>query len=278
MSINGRTMHVNGVDLNVYIEGEGPAVVLLHGFPDSNALWRDVMPALVAAGYQVIAPDQRGFGESDAPEGVKNYGMATIASDTIAVLDALDIPQAQLVAHDWGAMIGWYLADHYGDRFHSYTTLSCGHPKAYRAAGWEQKRKAWYTVFFQLRGIAEGTMKARNWAAFKRLLGHHAEMEHWAKDLSRPGRLTAGMNWYRANLLKLYTAADFRQVSIPVMGVWSTDDIGLAEDQMVNSERYVDSSFRYERIENCSHWIPLDEPQRVVALVLDFFEQQKTTE
>jgi pimeloyl-ACP methyl ester carboxylesterase len=278
MSIKGRTLHVNGVDLNVYIEGEGPAVVLLHGFPDSNALWRDVMPALVEAGYQVIAPDQRGFGESDAPEGVKNYRMATIASDTIAVLDALDISQAQLVAHDWGAMIGWYLACNYGDRFHSYTTLSVGHPKAYRAAGWEQKRKAWYTVFFLLRGIAERYMRARDWAAFRRLVNHHAEMEHWEKDLSRSGRLTAAMNWYRANLLKLYTAADFGQVSMPVMGVWSTDDIGLAEDQMVNSERYVDNSFRYERFENCSHWIPLDKPQRVATLVLDFFEQQNTTQ
>jgi pimeloyl-ACP methyl ester carboxylesterase len=278
MSIKGRTLHVNGVDLNVYIEGEGPALVLLHGFPDSNALWRDVIPALVEAGYQVIAPDQRGYGESDAPEGVKNYRLATIASDTIAVLDALDIQQAQLVGHDWGAMIGWYLACNYGDRFHSYTTLSVGHPKAYQAAGWEQKRKAWYTVFFLLLGIAELTMRVRNWAALRRLVNHHPEMEHWAKDLSRSGRLTAAMNWYRANLLKIYTAADFGQVSIPVMGVWSADDIALAEDQMLNSERYVDNSFRYERIENCSHWIPLDEPQQVASLVLDFFEQQDTTQ
>jgi pimeloyl-ACP methyl ester carboxylesterase len=109
-------------------------------------------------------------------------------------------------------------------------------------------------------------------------VAHHTEMEHWTKDLSRPGRLTAAMNWYRANLLKLYMASDFPNVSIPVMGVWSTEDIAVAEDQMVNSERYVDNSFRYERFENCSHWIPLDEPQRVVSTVLDFFEQQKTTE
>jgi len=274
VSIKGKTLRVNGIDINVAIEGEGPAVFLLHGFPDSNALWRDVMPALVEAGYQVIAPDQRGFGASDAPPGVTQYRMATIVSDAIAVLDALDISKAHLVAHDWGAFIGWLLAGQHGERFSSYTTLSVGHPSAYRAAGWEQKRKAWYTVFFQLRGIAEATMKVWNWAVFRKLVRHHPETEHWIEDLSRPGRLTAAINWYRANLWKLYTT-DFPRVCIPVMGVWSADDLALVEDQMIDSERFVDNSFRYERVDDCSHWIPLDEPQRAAALLLDFFEEQK---
>ena len=97
MSIKGKTLRVNGIDINATIEGEGPAVFLLHGFPDSNALWRNLIPALVGAGYRVIAPDQRGFGESDAPRGVKHYRLATIVSDAIAVLDALD-RRVQLVS------------------------------------------------------------------------------------------------------------------------------------------------------------------------------------
>ena len=276
MSIKGKTLRINGIDINVAVEGEGPAVFLLHGFPDSNALWRDVMPALVQAGYQVIAPDQRGFGASDAPPGVTQYRMATIVSDAIAVLDVLDIPKAHLVAHDWGAVIGWLLAGEHGDRFYSYTALSVGHPAAYRTGGWEQKRKSWYAVFFLLRGIPEAVMKAWNWAAFRKLVRHHPETEHWIDDLARPGRLTAGINWYRANIVTLFTA-DFSRVSIPVMGVWSADDLALAEDQMINSKQYVDNSFRYERVDDCSHWISLDKPQSVTALLLNFFEQQEET-
>lgn len=274
MSIKGKTLRVNGIDINVVVEGEGPAVFLLHGFPDSNALWRDLIPVLVEAGYQVIAPDQRGFGESDAPQGVKHYRMAAIVSDAIAVLDALDISKAHLVAHDWGAMIGWLLAGEYGERFHSYTALSVGHPAAYIAAGWEQKRKAWYTVFFQLRGITEVTLKAWNWALLRKWLNNHPEMEHWIEDLSRPGRLTASLNWYRANLWKLYTS-DFSRVRIPVMGIWSSGDVGLAEDQMISSKQFVDNSFRYEAVDDCSHWIPLDKPQCVATLLLDYFEHQQ---
>ena len=81
------------------------------------------------------------------------------------------------------------------------------------------------------------------------------------------------MNWYRANLLELYTA-DFPRVNIPVMGVWSADDMALAEDQMINSEQFVDNSLRYEKVNDCSHWVPIDEPQQLAALLLEFFEEQ----
>jgi len=119
-------------------------------------------------------------------------------------------------------------------------------------------------------------MKAWNWVAFRKLMRHHPETEHWIDDLTRPGRLTAGINWYRANIVTLFTA-DFSRVSIPVMGVWSSDDVALAEDQMINSKQFVDNSFRYERVDDCSHWISLDKPQSVTALLLNFFEQQEET-
>ncbi len=83
MSIQGTSMKINGLNLNVLVEGAGEPVLLLHGFPDSNYLWRGVIPRLVDAGYQVIAPDQRGFGESDAPKGKENYAMDLIAKDAL---------------------------------------------------------------------------------------------------------------------------------------------------------------------------------------------------
>jgi pimeloyl-ACP methyl ester carboxylesterase len=273
MSISGQQIRVNGIDLNVHIEGQGIPILLLHGFPDSNALWRGVIPLLVEAGYQVIAPDQRGFGESDAPIGVKHYRIDTIVDDAVALLDALGIEKTHLVAHDWGAVIGWNLACKHADRICSYTAISVGHPRAYAAAGWEQKRKAWYTVFFQLRYIAEAVFKARDWAVFRWFTVRHPEVDHWIGDLSRPGRLTAGFNWYRANLINLLFGK-FPRCAVPVMGIWSSDDFALVEDQMINSARYVDNSFRYERLEGYSHWVPVDAPADIGALILDFIRTE----
>lgn len=271
MSIIGKKININGINLNVFVEGKGDPVLLLHGFPDSNYLWRGVIPKLTQAGYKVIAPDQRGFGESDAPEGVENYDMALIAKDAVAVLAALDIQKARLVAHDWGAMIGWLLAGTYPERFESYTAISVGHPKAYASAGFEQKKKGWYVLFFQLGGIAEKVFMADDWSIFRKTVNDHPEIDHWIQDLSRPGRLTAGMNWYRANLKKLWKT-DFPRVKIPVFGIWSTDDVALAEDQMIGSAAFVDAPWWYERLDGVSHWIPVDAPDTVSEMLIGYFK------
>ena len=95
-------------------------------------------------------------------------------------------------------------------------------------------------------------------------------------DLSRPGRLTAGMNWYRANLSKL-RKADFPRVKIPVFGIWSTKDVALAEDQMIGSAAYVDAPWRYERMKDISHWVPVDAPSKLSELIIKFLKVPKET-
>ena len=104
------TVTVNGLSFHVVDEGSGPPVLLLHGFPDSSALWRHQIPALVDAGHRVIAPDLRGFGASDRPEGVAQYTMPLLIGDLVGILDALGEQRADVVGHDWGAGIGWTLA------------------------------------------------------------------------------------------------------------------------------------------------------------------------
>lgn len=273
MSIQGRQIEINRLTLNVYEEGQGDPVMLLHGFPDSNYLWRRVIPNLVDNGYRVIAPDQRGFGASDAPEGIENYDIDLIAEDAVAVLDHLGIERARLVAHDWGAIVGWLLAGRNPERFDSYVAISMGHPSAYASAGFEQKRKCWYVLFFQPRGEAEKAFMANDWATFRQSVNNHPEVDHWIQDLSRPGRLAAGMDWYRANFPKLWKA-DFPRVTIPVFGIWSTEDVALAEDQMISSAAYVDTSWQYERMEGVSHWIPVDCPDRLSELILSYYERR----
>jgi len=269
VSIKGKKIDLGDVELNVQVIGQGPAVLLLHGFPDSNALWRQVTPLLVDAGYQVIAPDQRGFGESSAPRGTANYRIEYIVRDAIGLMDALGVDKAHLVGHDWGAVIGWFLAGEHSDRFHSLTAVSVGHPRAYANAGPDQKRKGLYTFLFQLRGLAEWYLRANDFARFRKWVRNYPEADNWISDLSRPGRLEAALGWYRVNLGRMLTGRHPR-CPLPTLGIWSSRDFALAESQMTRSAEFVDAAWRYERLEGLSHWIPLEAPEELSRLVLAF--------
>jgi pimeloyl-ACP methyl ester carboxylesterase len=259
---------VNGIELHVVDEGQGDAVLLLHGFPDSTALYRDVIPELTSAGYRAVAFDQRGFGESDAPSGKQSYTLSEAARDALGVMDALGIQRAHLVGHDWGAAVGWVLGGLHPERFKSFSALSLGHARAYSEAGFQQLKKAWYIVLVLTPGLGEWVARAFDWKLFRIGTGHHPEAERWIADLSRPGRLTAGLNWYRANALHI---TRHPKLKIPVLGVWSENDQPLTEAQMTGSAKYVESTFRYERLPDASHWLPVDAPKPLAALLIDFF-------
>src|SRR5579859_7772945 len=102
-------IEVNGCGLEVAVTGHGPPVVLLHGFPDSGRLWRHQVPALAAAGFQVVVPDQRGYGGSDKPAEVDAYSLPYLAGDVLGILDHLGMARAHVVGHDWGAAVAWGL-------------------------------------------------------------------------------------------------------------------------------------------------------------------------
>lgn len=276
MSMAGQTIRVGEVDLNVFVSGEGPAILLLHGFPDSNALWRKVAPTLVQAGYRVVAPDQRGFGLSSAPEGVVHYRVEHIVGDAVGLLDQLGIDRAHVVGHDWGAVIGWLLAGNHPERLHSLTAVSVGHPRAYANAGLEQKRKGWYTLLFQLRGVTERLLSANEFRNLRRWAHRYPDLEHCIREMSRPGRLTAGLNWYRANLIRILFGRH-PPCPLPTLGVWSTEDFALAEDQMTRSQRFVDGPWRYHRFDGLGHWLPLEAPDRLSGLILDFIKECSST-
>lgn len=265
-------VQVGDIKINVYSEGAGPPVMLLHGFPDSLKEWRFVIPELLEEGYRVIAYDQRGFGESDAPANVEAYQIERIAGDAVAVLRHLGVTEkVRLVGHDWGAFIGWYLCLEYPNLFESFAAVSVGHPLAYRHAGWEQKKKGWYVLAWQLRGVAEYLIAANNWAALRRVAaGKRPEIENWIADLSRPGRLTAGLNWYRANFFRLLTTK-FGNCTVPTCGIYSTGDVALTAKQMLDSQKYMTAKWKYIQIEDSSHWIPLDKPAELAAHLCDWF-------
>jgi len=268
VGFNRQTLDVNGVRLNVIVEGQGPDVLLVHGFPDDHTVWRHQIPALVAAGYRVIAPDTRGNGESSVPPRVADYDIERLVADLVGVLDALGVQKARVVAHDWGSIQGWYLAFRHPERVERYIPLSVGHPQAYRTGGLKQMLKGYYVGLIQLRGVIEFFVRLFNWLPFRVLLGYASEFPHIKARLVRPGRLTAGFNYYRANLRQIFSSESAR-VQAPVVGIWSDGDRFLTEAQMVNSERFCDGGWKYVRVEGANHWLQLDAPARVNSLLLE---------
>jgi pimeloyl-ACP methyl ester carboxylesterase len=267
MTINNRRIRVNDVELNFVTQGEGPVVLLVHGFPDDHTVWRNQIPALVDAGYRVIALDTRGCGESEIKPRESDYAIDKLVADLVALLDALGIAKVRLVGHDWGALQGWCFAMQHPKRVDRYIAMSVGHPAAYASGGIAQKLKGYYLFCIQLRGLIEFLVTRFDWWPFGLLLHYPAEFPHIRARLSRPGRLTAGFNYYRANLRPMRSKV-FPPVKVPVVGIWSDGDIFLTEDQMRGSERYCDAGFRYFRIDGANHWLQLTAPEKLNPLLL----------
>lgn len=267
MTSNSRRLRVNDVELNVVIQGDGPDVLLVHGFPDDHTVWRNQIPALVDAGYRVIALDTRGCGESEIKSRQSDYAIDKLVADLVALLDGLEVAKVRLVGHDWGALQAWCFAMEHPDRVERYIAMSMGHPAAYASAGIAQKLKAYYVVCIQLRGLIEFLVTRFDWWLLELILHYPAEFRHVRGRLSRPGRLTAGFNYYRANLRSMLSKT-FQHVKVPVVGIWSDGDVFLTEEQMRASERYCDSGFRYIRIDGANHWLQLTAPERLNRLLL----------
>lgn len=269
-----RVAAADGVELAVESAGKGEAVLLVHGFPDSSRVWRHQLRPLVASGRRVIVPDLRGMGNSDRPQGVDAYRMRTLVVDLVAVLDAFEVERAHVVGHDWGAGISWVLAAAVPDRVASLAALSVGHPMASRPATLEARQKAWYQLYF-LFPEAEELLLRDDAALLRQWLAEPADGEHYLADLRRPGALTAGLNYYRANVgpsRELDQRHDLPPVGAPTLGLWSDGDHYLAESAMERSGEWVTGPWRYQRIEGASHWMQLDQPERLTALLLEHLD------
>lgn len=274
----GTRIDVNGLRINVHDTGEGPAVLLLHGWPDTHDLWRHQIPALTAAGYRTIAPDLRGFGDSDKPAEIADYGILRIIGDLIGVLDHLGVDRVHVVGHDWGGAIGAVFAAMSPARVSGLTCLSVGHPGAFGSAGLTQREKSWYMLLFQFPGVAEQWLSQDDFRNF-RGWARHPDADAVIARLRAPGALSASLGVYRAVLPpeSLVTPpAQLPPIQAPTMGVWSDGDVAVTEQALTGTSAYVAGRWRYERIDGAGHWMQLDAPDRVNSLLLDFLGESTT--
>ncbi len=261
------------VEIEVAVEGpeDGPPVLLLHGWPDSHRLWRHQVPALTAAGLRTIAPDLRGFGESTRPGDVGAYAMPGILGDVLAVLDHLGVEHTHLVGHDWGAALAWLVATLVPDRVDRLAALSVGHLASFASAGFAQREKSWYILLFQFDGVAEQWLSADDWHNYRDFFAH-PDPDGTIVDLSRPGALTASLNLYRANVPPsslVEPRPELPPVAAPTLGIWSSGDRFLTEENMTGSSRFVTGPWRYERVDGAGHWLQLEAPDAVNSLLVD---------
>ena len=253
---------------------DAETVLLLHGFPDSHKLWRYQVPVLREAGYRTVAPDLRGFGDSERPDALDAYRLTASVRDMVAVLDHLGVERAHVVCHDFGAVVGWLLAALQPARVDRLVALSVGHPMSSRRPTIEQREKQWYMLLFQFEGIAEQLLTRDDWALLREWTAGTGDQQNWIDDLSRPGALPAALNWYRVNQhpsRELGARPQVPSVAAPTLGIWSDGDRYLTEDGMQRSAEFVTGPWRYERIEHASHWLQLDQPELLNRLLLQHF-------
>jgi pimeloyl-ACP methyl ester carboxylesterase len=275
------TIAANGLQFHALAAGPAdlPLLLLLHGFPETSHCWNQEIPALAAAGFRVVAPDQRGIGLSSKPVGAAAYRIDLLAADIVAIVRALGRERAQVVGHDWGGVVAWTLAAFHEDVVERVAILDAPHPAAFSAylrRRPSQWLKSWYMAFFQLPWLPEAVLRANHFERLAHaLVATSRPGAFTADDLAvyraawaQPGALTGMLDWYRA--LRLGKKAPQRErVTMPVRLMWGDRDRalepGLAEASIARCD--AGEVFHFP---NATHWLPREEPERVTALLLEF--------
>ena len=173
--------------------------MLLHGFPDTSYLWRHRIPALVGAGFRVIAPDLRGRRRSERPVRVEEYALSNMVRDVAGIMDALGVERAHIVGHDWGAAVAWLFASLAAPRNRTSGGDLGGAPGTRSKPSLDALQKGWYRLLFLFPGIEE-SLQHDDWYLLRTLLQGGGDTERYMADMAEPGALTAGLNWYRGNI------------------------------------------------------------------------------
>jgi epoxide hydrolase 4 len=268
-----------------YVEaGDGPLVVLLHGFPEFWFTWRDQIRALADAGFRVVAPDMRGYNTSSRPAGVAAYDADRLAVDIRDLIGDRDGGEGALLAgHDWGGAVAWWTAMMHPEAVKRLAILNAPHPRRFlhEVRRPRQLAKSWYMFFFQLPWLPERFISAGNWWFLRYGFEHDArpgafsasDIASFIEAWEQPHAATATINYYRALSRRSpwSTEARIRPVHAPTLVVWGERDRYLGSELAEPERRDVPNLEGVVRLPDASHWVQHDEPERVSQLLIDFF-------
>ena len=264
---------VNGVTLHAVEAGpaDGPLVILLHGFPEYWWGWRKQIGPLAAAGFRVVAPDMRGYNESDAPAGLGAYRADVLAADVVGLADAFGAERFGLVGHDWGGIVAWEVAGCYPERLDRLVVMNAPHPDTMLRQMVEhptQILRSAYVGFFQLPLVPEAVLSAGGYASLRRAMRDSArpgafstsDLDRYAAAWAKPGRLTAMLNYYRALGLRRSGAA--ARISVPTFVLWGENDTAL-EEHLAHAAMERCDQGRLRIVHDATHWLHHEQPAEV---------------
>lgn len=250
---------------------DGPAVVALHGFPQTSSAWGPVTEHLTAAGCRVLAPDQRGYSPDARPSEVSAYALPALVGDVLALADAAGLDRFDLLGHDWGGAVAWALAAWHPDRVRTLTVASTPHPRALAAAMPRgQAVRSWYMGLFQLPVLPEVLLRDTRISGPLLAALRTPHPERVQGFLAEPGAARAALAWYRAPLRGALrrAGAGVGVVTVPTTYVWSDGDPALGRAAAERTVEWVDGDYRLVVLEGVSHWIPEERPEELANLLL----------
>jgi pimeloyl-ACP methyl ester carboxylesterase len=281
-----------GITLNVAFAGaeDAPAVILLHGFPESHRTWREVAPRL-GDDFRLIMPDQRGFAGSDRPQEVEAYKTDTLINDIFALADTLGLESFALVGHDWGGAIAWPAALRGDPRLKKLAIVNAPHPVIFQKSVIEdadQRAASQYITAFRTPGF-ETAIEAMGYRTFfEKTFARHvdlskmpeSEKQQYIADWSQPGALTSMLNWYRAGKMVVpppgltvplpdWLLKAFPKVQVPTLVVWGMKDTALLPIQLEGLDELVED-LRIARLPEAGHFAPWEAPDEVAEALRDF--------
>lgn len=278
-----RTITTNGIRLHAVEAGSagGPLVILLHGFPEFWYGWHRQIEPLAAAGFHVLAPDQRGYNLSDKPQKIAAYNLDLLACDVVGLIEEAGAGKARVVGHDWGGAVAWWLGIKHPERLEKLALLNVPHPLVMRRAVRQdpvQRKKSSYIFYFQLPWLPERSFRADGFArGVKSLRGSSrpgtfsdADLALYREAWSQPGAVRSMLHWYRASLRARPQPPASPRVSVPTLLLWGARDRFLGRELAPPSIDLCDHG-RLEFLEEASHWIQHEEAERVNRELVGFF-------
>jgi pimeloyl-ACP methyl ester carboxylesterase len=269
-----------------YVEaGQGPLVVLLHGFPEFWYSWRLQIPGLAAAGFRVVAPDMRGYNLSSRPSGVAAYDVDHLAADIRELIRERGSDSAFLAGHDWGAGVAWAAAMNHPEVVRRLAILNVPHPRRFLhgVRSPRQLAKSWYMFFFQLPWLPERILRTSDWRFLRVGFEHDArpgafsadDIDRYREAWSQPGATTAMVNYYRAMFRQSPKRAEarIRRVDAPTLVIWGERDRYLGPELAPPHRTDVPNLEGVVRLTDATHWVQHDEPERVTELLAEFFSR-----
>ena len=270
-------LEANGLSFR-YLEAgpdQAPLYLLLHGFPEGAESWLPQLEAFAGdTRYRAVAPDLRGYGGTDAPEGVEHYRMTHLVGDVGGLATALGAERFYLAGHDWGAGIGWAFAIAFPNRLWGYAALSVPHPAPFFAAmagDEEQRKKSWYIGFFRDGRRAEEALTRDGMKALRDIYEGKLPREvvdRYVEGFARPGRLTAALNYYRAPGELRAPDRDLR-VRVPTLMVWGDQDIAVGRKAVEETKAQVNAPYRLVVLEGAGHWLQHERPAEISRLLVE---------